>query len=130
MLFKIIKGKHPLSIHVIWMIFPFALLAVYNISPSLYCAFHNFTGLPCLTCGSSRVAAAFLSGDYLSMFYYNPLVVLFCAGLCFFSLFELLKYIFNFELKVSVNRKIAFTARTIVITLIAANWLFLIVTGR
>jgi len=64
------------------------------------------------------------------MFYCNPLVVIFCAGLFFFSLFKLLEFIFKFKLILRFNRKTAFGARLLLVVMVAANWLFLIVSGK
>ena len=130
MAIEIIKGKHPLSVHVVWMILLIGAVAVYRFLPPSTCIFHNLTGLPCLTCGASRAAEAFFSGDFIGMLYFNPLIVVFCGILFFSSLFKLLEFIFHFELKISVSRKFPVIARTLAITLIAANWLFLIMTGR
>jgi hypothetical protein len=105
-------------------------LAVYRFMPPTICPFHSITGIPCLTCGAMRAAESFFAGDLVGMFLYNPLVVTFCGGLFFFSLFKLLEFIFGFELKVDVNRRFTLAARALAITLIAANWLFLIVAGR
>ena len=127
---RIIKAKHPLSIHIVWMLLIIAALAVYRFMPPTVCMFHSVTGVPCLSCGASRAVEAFFGGDFIGMFYYNPLIVLFCGALFFFSLFKLVEYIFKFELKIRVSEKYSLIARTLVITLIAANWLFLIVTGR
>jgi len=127
---QIIRGKHSLSIHVVWALILVAALAASHFLQSSTCMFYKLTGLPCLTCGSSRAAQAFFLGDFIGMFYYNPLVIIFCGILFFFSLFKFLEFIFRFEIRINVNRKISFTARMIVITLIAANWLFLVATGR
>jgi len=45
------------------------------------CAWHRLTGLPCLTCGGTRAAVAFLHGELPTAFAWNPLVTL--AGLLF-----------------------------------------------
>jgi hypothetical protein len=78
----------------------------------------------------SRAADALFTGDILGMIYFNPLAVLFCAGLFFFSLFKLMEFIFKFRVFISANNKVALVVRIGVITSIIANWAFLIVTGR
>ena len=48
------------------------------------CAFFAVTGLPCVSCGATRSAIAFLHGDFLSALRWNPLAfVAFCALLAF-----------------------------------------------
>jgi len=127
---QIIRGKYSLSIHVVWALILVTALLASRFLQSSTCMFHELTGLPCLTCGSSRAVQALFAGDFLGMLYFNPLVILFCGVLFFFSLFKLLEFIFRFEIRVNVNRKFSFAARMTAITLIAANWLFLVVTGR
>ncbi len=39
------------------------------------CAWHRLTGLPCLTCGSTRAAAALLAGDPCLALRLQPLMV-------------------------------------------------------
>jgi hypothetical protein len=126
----ILKGKQPLSIHVVWMIIIFGILAVYKFIPPTVCVFHELTGYPCLSCGATRAANALFKGDLLGVFYFNPLAVIFGAGLFFFSLFKLLEYIFKFKLILRFNRKTALGARLLLVIIVAANWLFLIVSGR
>ncbi|MEI6072601.1 MAG: DUF2752 domain-containing protein [Verrucomicrobiae bacterium] len=41
--------------------------------PSLSCAFHALTGLPCLFCGGTRAAGALLHGQWERALYLNPL---------------------------------------------------------
>jgi hypothetical protein len=104
MKFKIVKGKHPLSIHVVWLVILLLVLVGYrylstsvlNANPG--CIFHKVTGYPCLSCGTSRAIDALFAGDFIGMLYYNPLAVLFCAGLFFFSLLKLIEFIFRFTL--------------------------------
>jgi hypothetical protein len=128
--FSIAKIKQPLSVHVVWMfILLFYLGAAYFI-PHTQCVFHDITGYPCLSCGATRAAEALLDGNIPGMIYYNPLLVLFCAGLFFFSLFKLAEFIFKFRVFIDVNRKTASLIRIGVIMSIVANWAFLIVTGR
>jgi hypothetical protein len=43
------------------------------------CAFHNWTGFPCLTCGATRSTIQFFHGDFQAAWHWNPLVFL---GLC------------------------------------------------
>jgi len=124
------KSRQPLSIHVVWMIIILGILAVYKFAPPTMCVFHELTGYPCLSCGATRAANALFEGDLFGMFYYNPLVVVFCAGLFFFSLFKLLEFIFRFKLILRLNRKTALGARLLLAVMVAANWLFLIVSGR
>jgi hypothetical protein len=44
------------------------------------CHFREWTGIPCLTCGSTRMVDALLSGDLLAAMAWNPLVFLTLAA--------------------------------------------------
>ncbi|MCP4580894.1 MAG: DUF2752 domain-containing protein [candidate division Zixibacteria bacterium] len=127
---SVTKDKHPLSVHVVWMVLILGALSVYRFLPMPNCLFHELTSYPCLSCGVTRAANSLFSGDLLGMFYSNPLAVVFCAGLFFFSLFKLVEYIFRFKLTLRVESKYAFKARLIFVLLVTANWLFLVVTGK
>ena len=124
------RTGQPLSVHVIWMFILLVALGMAHFMPHSQCPFHSVTGYPCLSCGGTRAAEALFNGDILGMFYFNPLLVLFCGGLFFFSLFKLTEFIFKFRVFIDVNRKTASLIRIGVIMSIVANWAFLIVTGR
>jgi hypothetical protein len=50
----------------------------------LQCPFLAVTGWPCLTCGATRATIAFLRGDFLLAFAWNPLAFLaLCGGALF-----------------------------------------------
>jgi len=42
--------------------------------PRPVCALKHWTGVPCLTCGSTRMAEALLRGDFMAAAAWNPLV--------------------------------------------------------
>jgi hypothetical protein len=133
---KIIRGKHPLSIHVVWFVLLLSVLGFYrylfqvNFHADSVCIFHKITGYPCLSCGLSRSVDAFFTYDFIGMFYYNPLAVLFFGGLFFFSLFKLGEFILGFKLNFNISKKAMVFTRITLLILIVANWLFLVVTGR
>ena len=47
------------------------------------CPFKKMTGLPCLSCGTSRAALSLLGGDFASAFHFNPLAS--TAGVAFLA---------------------------------------------
>jgi hypothetical protein len=50
------------------------------------CPFKAASGIPCPTCGSTRLADALLRGDLLTAFELNPLVFLALLGLTFWAI--------------------------------------------
>jgi hypothetical protein len=92
------------------------------------CAFHDLTGLPCLTCGATRCAVEFFHGNFLAALKWNPLAF---AGLCALSVFDI------YAAVVVVTRaprvRIAHLtsvegnfARIFVVALFALNWIYLL----
>jgi Protein of unknown function (DUF2752) len=53
--------------------------------PAWRCPFLAVTGYPCLTCGATRCAIAFLRGDFFAAWLWNPLAL---AALCFIVVFD------------------------------------------
>src|SRR6059036_3954928 len=49
------------------------------------CAFHELTGLPCVTCGMTRCAIQFFHGHFLAAWKWNPLVFAFLCGVIGFD---------------------------------------------
>jgi hypothetical protein len=50
------------------------------------CPFLAMTGWPCMTCGTTRATLAFLQGDFLQAFWWNPLAALALGGVAVFDL--------------------------------------------
>lgn len=49
------------------------------------CYFHEWTGLPCPSCGSTRLVESLLAGDLLGAARWNPLVFLVLAGVALWA---------------------------------------------
>jgi hypothetical protein len=92
------------------------------------CPFFSVTGLPCLTCGATRSAIAFLHRDFLSALRWNPLVFAAFCGLIVFDLYALI-VVTGRTLRLRVvewtvaEKK---TVRIAVISLLALNWIYLL----
>lgn len=92
------------------------------------CPFLAVTGLPCVTCGATRSAMAFLHGDFLSALRWNPLAfVAFCA-LIAFDLYAAIVLVGRApRLRIvdwTVTEKNV--ARIAVLSLLALNWIYLL----
>jgi hypothetical protein len=95
------------------------------------CLFHALTGHPCLTCGATRSAVAFFHGQFLAAFQWNPLAFLFYCALSIFNIYALVVIL----MRAPRLRIVQLTARErkfirgAVVTLLAMNWLYLLVHG-
>jgi hypothetical protein len=96
------------------------------------CAFHNLTGLPCLTCGMTRSTIQFFHGHFFAALFWNPLVF---AALCGLSIFDL--YAFAVLVMRAPRVRLAnFSSReknvirAAVVILLALNWIYLLVHWR
>jgi len=93
--------------------------------------FRAITGLPCVTCGSTRSAIEFFHGHFLSALSWNPLAL---VALCTLSIFNV--YAFVVLITRAPRLRIAgFTAtgkkfvRTAVVALLAMNWIYLLIAN-
>jgi len=92
------------------------------------CAFHELTGLPCVTSGMTRCAIQFFHGHFLAAWKWNPLVF---ASLCGVIAFDV--YAFTVITARAPRVRIVFHtqskkkyARGIVIGALALNWIYLL----
>lgn len=92
------------------------------------CPFFSVTGLPCVTCGATRSAIAFLHGDFLVALRWNPLAfVAFCAVIAFDLYAAMVLLLQRPRLRIvdwSITQKN--TARIAAISLLALNWMYLL----
>ena len=92
------------------------------------CVFRSLTGIPCPTCGTTRAATAFLQGDVMTAFIINPLATL--AGLLFVVGAPIAVVWTTARWPVpSVPNPLPPWVRIGAVGLIAANWLYLIVSA-
>jgi hypothetical protein len=121
----------------IWLTVSFGSLAFAAIwlafgLPWPRCAFHDVTGLPCVTCGMTRSAIQFFHGNFLSALRWNPLVF---VALCGLSIFD--AYAFVVLVARAPRVRIAkFSSaektfvRALVVTSLGANWGYLLLHWR
>ena len=96
------------------------------------CAFHEVTGLPCVTCGMTRAAIQFFHGHFLAALGWNPLVFVALGALSIFNI-----YAFVVVIARAPRLRIVFGsqagkkyARIIVIAMLALNWSYLLAHWR
>lgn len=92
------------------------------------CPFLAMTGWPCLTCGATRATVAFLHGDFLQAFSWNPLALLALCGVAVFDVYAVIVLLAR-----APRLRIADWARTeknvvriAVVCALMLNWIFLL----
>lgn len=94
------------------------------------CLFHAVTGHPCVTCGATRSAIALVHGQLTAAWTWNPLAFAAYCTMSIFDAYALTVVITNtrrVRLVVSAGEK-SFV-RVGVVTLLLANWTYLLVAN-
>jgi hypothetical protein len=96
------------------------------------CAFHEITGLPCVTCGMTRCAIQFFHGHFVAALRWNPLVF---TALCVLTAFDL--YAFAMlatrgpRLRICFHKQTAKTfVRVAITSALVLNWIYLLMHWR
>ncbi len=99
--------------------------------PPVICPMHAITGWPCPTCGATRALLALVGGDPGRALRLNPLVA---TGLLlavpYVGYAATVSLLGLPRLRCRVSARGARLARVVTITVIMANWVFLIADGR
>jgi hypothetical protein len=96
------------------------------------CAFHEMTGLPCITCGMTRCGMQFFHAHFLTALKWNPLVFVFLCALAAYDLYALATLAMRTRrLRISFYTQTARTfARAAVILALMLNWGYLLMHWR
>jgi hypothetical protein len=96
------------------------------------CAFHEITGLPCITCGMTRCGIQFFHGHFLAALKWNPLVFTALCALTVFDLYAVAALAAHGpRLRICFDTQTAKTfVRIAVISVLALNWIYLLVHWR
>jgi hypothetical protein len=96
------------------------------------CAFHEITGLPCITCGMTRCGIQFFHGHFLAALKWNPLVFTALCSLITFDLYAFATLAARGpRLRIRFDKPTAKTfARVAVILALALNWIYLLAHWR
>jgi len=94
------------------------------------CLFHSLTGLPCPTCGGTRCVINLLNGHFAAAFAWNPMVFLGAAAAAAYALYALAAIMFRLpRVRLSMLTSTeAHVTRIVVAAVLAANWIYLIVS--
>jgi hypothetical protein len=96
------------------------------------CAFHELTGLPCVTCGMTRCAIQFFHGHFLTALKWNPLIFTALCGITAFDLYAFATLTTRApRLRISfVTQRAKTFVRVSVISVFALNWIYLLSNWR
>lgn len=98
--------------------------------PFTVCVFKLTTGLPCLTCGSTRALARLAEGDLAGAWRMNPLAAAGALGLLPWAAADLVLMLRRRALGLELSPFAARTARVLVVVAALANWAYLVAAGR
>jgi hypothetical protein len=101
-----------------------------DLLPFSVCFFKAFTGLPCPTCGGTRVLACLAHLDVASAFAMNPLVAAGAFMIAAWALADLALLPRRRAAVVELRPGLASVVRGTAVALLAANWIYLLAAGR
>jgi hypothetical protein len=101
------------------------LLPILSVAPD--CVFKALTGIPCLTCGSTRSVVHLSHGDILSAFALNPLTTLCLISAILYLIYSLMSAVFNLpRVRVLLTDTERNMIRAGAVILLLAQWTYLI----
>jgi hypothetical protein len=98
--------------------------------PGTFCAFKAVSGLPCMSCGTTRAFARLFSLDLPGAVTMNPLSAAVALALVPWGLADLALLRRGRALALEISPAVAPLVRVTAVPLACANWAYLIVAGR
>jgi hypothetical protein len=95
-----------------------------------FCAFKAVTGLPCMSCGTTRALGRLFHLDLPGAVTMNPLSAAVALALVPWGLVDLVLLPRGRALVLEISRGLAPFVRVTAVALVFANWAYLIVAGR
>jgi hypothetical protein len=95
--------------------------------PIPICLFREWTGIPCPTCGATRMVAALLAGDPLGAAAQNPLLFLALCGIALWSLASTARLAFDLPVwRIALSPRERLGLRLTACAVLAVSWAYLI----
>ena len=98
--------------------------------PLTLCVFKGLTGLPCPTCGSTRVLGRLFALDFAGALAMNPFTTLGAVLVAGWAVADLALLLRRRALDLDVPKRLGFALRVGALVLFLANWVYLIAAGR
>jgi hypothetical protein len=98
--------------------------------PFTVCLFKALTGLPCPTCGSTRAVGRLVHLDLAGAIAMNPLATIGAMMLAIWAVADFGLLARGRALDVEVGRPLSRLVRVLAVAVVAANWLYLLASGR
>jgi hypothetical protein len=102
------------------------LMPVLSLAPD--CVFKGLTGVPCLTCGSTRAVVRLSHGDILPAFGLNPLTTLCLISAVLYFIYSLMSVVFDLpriSFLLTDQEKNVMRAGAVILLLV--QWVYLII---
>jgi hypothetical protein len=94
------------------------------------CAWNDWTGIPCPTCGSTRLVRSLSAGRWLEAFAWNPAIFVALAGVTLWAIASAVRRMFGWPVWRPVLTAAERLGLGIVVAVgILANWAWLILRG-
>lgn len=93
------------------------------------CPFHALTGMPCLTCGSTRAFTALVDGELFAAVRLQPLFVIACLIASASGLRALFAMIMGRRIAFELTKQDRLLIRCALIALLLINWAYLVGAG-
>ena len=98
--------------------------------PLPVCYFNEWTGLPCPSCGSTRLVESLLAGDILGAARWNPLVFVVLAGVALWAILSTARLLLGLPAwRVELGPGERLALRILAGTALVAGWAYLIWNG-